>query len=270
MRKIAIVCLAAFSCAASEPLPKNAGFEKPDAKGGADGWTLYNERTGVEMSGGGNSVDIAFEENDEYVLTWKVVTNYVKVTVNMFPDRMARVGASVTPGTGWYPYGQYTTFTANAPEGYTLESWNGSGAAGLPEDAYRSSTSVSFAPVAPISITARFATGGASDEDPEVTTYALTTSSYGITDEGIEELSGAIPASAVQGGGEASGTTLADGGSVELNTSPVVEPEGGSENASLDFEVFRFSVENSVENVEKISDFLRLCLNSKEKDLVHI
>ena len=50
-----------------------------------------------------------------------------------------------------------------------------------------------------------------------------------------------------------------------LNTSPVVEPEGGSENASLDFEVFRFSVENSVENVEKISDFLRLCLNSKEK-----
>ena len=57
-----------------------------------------------------------------------------------------------------------------------------------------------------------------------------------------------------------------DGNAVEiLNTSPVVEPEGGSENASLDFEVFRFSVENSVENVEKISDFLRLCLNSKEK-----
>ncbi len=189
---------------------------------GCSGWKLYNERTGVELSGNGNSVDIAFTENDEYVLTWQVVTNYVKVTVNMFPDRMARVGASVTPGTGWYPYGQYTTFTANAPEGYTLESWNGSGAAGLPEDAYRSNTSVSFAPVAPISITARFATGGASDEDPEVTTYTLTTISYGITEEGIEELSGAIPASAVQGGGEASGSTLADGGSVELNTSPVI------------------------------------------------
>ena len=42
MRKIAIVCLAAFSCAASEPLPKNVGFETPNAKGGgAAGWTLY-------------------------------------------------------------------------------------------------------------------------------------------------------------------------------------------------------------------------------------
>ena len=42
MRKVAIVCLAAFSCVASEPLPKNAGFETPDAKGnGAADWSLY-------------------------------------------------------------------------------------------------------------------------------------------------------------------------------------------------------------------------------------
>ena len=41
MRKAAIVCLAALSCAAAEPLPRNAGFEVPDAKGGAEGWSLY-------------------------------------------------------------------------------------------------------------------------------------------------------------------------------------------------------------------------------------
>lgn len=189
---------------------------------GCNGWKLYNERTGVEMSGNGNSVDIAFTEDDEYVLTWQVVTNYVKVTVNMFPDNMARKGATVDPGTGWYPYGQYTTFTANAPEGYTLESWNGSAAAGLPEDAFRSDTSVSFAPVAPIAITARFTTSGTSGDNPESSIHTLTTASYGVTVEGIESLSGTTPASVVQGGGEASGSTIADGESVELNTSPVV------------------------------------------------
>lgn len=55
MRKIAIVCLAAFSCAASEPLPKNAGFEKPDAKGGAEGWTLYNNGAWSVVRGEGRN-----------------------------------------------------------------------------------------------------------------------------------------------------------------------------------------------------------------------
>ena len=31
----------ALSCAAAEPLPRNAGFETPDAKGGAADWSLY-------------------------------------------------------------------------------------------------------------------------------------------------------------------------------------------------------------------------------------
>ena len=31
----------ALVCTAAEPLPKNAGFETPDAKGGAADWSLY-------------------------------------------------------------------------------------------------------------------------------------------------------------------------------------------------------------------------------------
>ena len=33
--------LSALACAAAEPLPRNAGFETPDAKGGAADWSLY-------------------------------------------------------------------------------------------------------------------------------------------------------------------------------------------------------------------------------------
>ena len=55
MRKAAIVCLAAFSCAASEPLPKNAGFERSGAKGGAEGWTLYNNGAWSVVRGEGRN-----------------------------------------------------------------------------------------------------------------------------------------------------------------------------------------------------------------------
>ncbi len=200
---------------------------------GCDGWTLYNERTGVEMSGGGNSVDIAFDENDEYVLTWKVVTNYVKVTVNMFPDNMARKGATVDPGTGWYPYGKYAKFTATAPSGYHFESWNGSGSAGIPEDAERSGSSVGFAPKAPISITARFAVGVGEDdsgEDPSVS-YTLYSTALGLViDEetyNYEYLDLPVaPGSTVDGGGEATGSVLETGGSVVVSgTRVTLTPE---------------------------------------------
>ena len=33
--------LSALACAAAEPLPRNAGFETPDAKGGAADGSLY-------------------------------------------------------------------------------------------------------------------------------------------------------------------------------------------------------------------------------------
>ena len=56
-----------------------------------------------------------------------------------------------------------------------------------------------------------------------------------------------------------------DGNSVEiLNTAPLYEREAIENDSTIDFEVLRFSVENSVENVEKMSDLPRLNLNNKE------
>ena len=200
---------------------------------GCDGWRLYNERTGVELTGSGNSVDIAFSTNDMYVLTWKVVTNYVKVTVNMFPENMARKGATVDPGTGWYPYGKYAKFTATAPAGYHLESWNGSGAAGIPDDAERSGSSVGFAPKAPISITARFDVGAGEDDGGGDAggSYTLHSTAFGflMDEETVNyeyvELPGA-PGSTVDGGGEATGSVLETGGSVVVNgTRVTLTPE---------------------------------------------
>ncbi|MBQ5397944.1 MAG: U32 family peptidase [Ruminococcus sp.] len=50
-----------------------------------------------------------------------------------------------------------------------------------------------------------------------------------------------------------------------LNTLPVENLGFAGESRSVDFEVFRFSVENSVENVENISDFISHSLNLSEK-----
>lgn len=50
-----------------------------------------------------------------------------------------------------------------------------------------------------------------------------------------------------------------------LNSLPVEEIKYAESSKSLDFETFRFSVENYVENVENIPDFISRCLNSAEK-----
>lgn len=191
---------------------------------GCNGWTLLNKRTGVELSGEGNSVDIPFASNDSYVLTWQVVTNAVKVTVGMYPDRMARLGAEVTPGSGWYPYGEDVTFTATAPDGYYLSEFSGNGPAALPEDSFQTGASLSFAPTSPISVLARFAQGEATGT--ETAEYTVATVSYGLMTDSdsadaeprLVKLSGtgSLPASTIFGGGM-SGTKVSDGDSIVLN-----------------------------------------------------
>ena len=50
-----------------------------------------------------------------------------------------------------------------------------------------------------------------------------------------------------------------------LNNLPLEEISEVEDSENLDISFFRFSVENSVENVENIGDFLRRCLKNKEK-----
>ena len=86
MRKAAIVCLAAFSCAASEPLPKNAGFETPNAKGGgAAGWTLYSNGMWSVLRGEGRNGTSALICSDVGKGGW--TTQWVEVE----PGRTYRV-----------------------------------------------------------------------------------------------------------------------------------------------------------------------------------
>ena len=57
-----------------------------------------------------------------------------------------------------------------------------------------------------------------------------------------------------------------DGNATEvLNNLPLEEISEVEDSENLDISFFRFSVENSVENVENIGDFLRRCLKNKEK-----
>lgn len=57
-----------------------------------------------------------------------------------------------------------------------------------------------------------------------------------------------------------------DGNSVEvLNNLPLEDINEVKNSTGIDIGFFRFSVENSVENVENIDDFIRLSLNSREK-----
>ena len=58
MRKIKILAVCAAACAqamALEPLPRNAGFEVPDAKGGAEGWGLYRNGEWSVVGGEGRN-----------------------------------------------------------------------------------------------------------------------------------------------------------------------------------------------------------------------
>ena len=50
-----------------------------------------------------------------------------------------------------------------------------------------------------------------------------------------------------------------------LNTLPAENLEFAQSCPGVDFEAFRFSVENFVENVENIHDFIRRSLDSREK-----
>ncbi len=55
VRLAALCAAAACACTAAEPLPKNAGFETEDAKGGAANWTLYGNGEWSVLRGEGRN-----------------------------------------------------------------------------------------------------------------------------------------------------------------------------------------------------------------------
>ena len=202
---------------------------------GCDGWTLTNKTTGVVITGRGTSCSIAMEKGDDYVLIWNVVKKYVWIEVQVSQKDTWGV---VEPSSGWFPCGEYVTFTATPSEKFHFASWNAgdrytyapgglfknlSLPHGLPEDAFISETSLSFLVDRQMSVRVEFGPGEGTAIDPSAT-YTLTMVSYGAVeseeelDEFTFELLSGAPGSKITGGGpESNGKTLADGESVTVN-----------------------------------------------------
>ena len=92
------------------------------------GWTLTNETTGVTRKGRGSTATFTVNTNETISLIWSVATNAVYIKVEPIAKSKGwDDGNAVTPGSGWYPYGERVTFEAvpNTAKNYYLWSWTG-------------------------------------------------------------------------------------------------------------------------------------------------
>ena len=88
------------------------------------GWTATNATTGAVLSGAGRAATLALAANDAVTLTWDFsTTNAVYVTVVPTCPNAPLGGCTVTPGTGWYAWGEAAGFTATCAAGYEVASW---------------------------------------------------------------------------------------------------------------------------------------------------
>lgn len=104
---------------------------------GCSGWSLTNATTGATLSGKGTKAVLDLTTNDVVTLTWDLSKPVaVKVTVDWSDSEDINDPAAVTPGTGWYPYGEPVTFTAKEKTGkYGFNKWQGGESKPLSESA---------------------------------------------------------------------------------------------------------------------------------------
>ena len=88
------------------------------------GWTATNATTGAVLSGAGRAATLDLAANDAVALTWDFSqTNAVYVTVAPKCQNALLGGCTVTPGSGWYAWGEAAPFSAACDEGYAVSSW---------------------------------------------------------------------------------------------------------------------------------------------------
>ena len=147
------------------------------------GWTLTNETTGAVTNGRGTKAELLLTTNATFSLHWSVKTNAVYVNVAVYYLGGGGSKNKVTPGSGWYPYGQSVTFTAvpDTANDFVFVSWvDGPSWADDPEESGHvagvSAPGVSAAGLmlvsdclAPVSVQANFREGSASDYAPPET-----------------------------------------------------------------------------------------------------
>ena len=88
------------------------------------GWTATNATTGAVLSGAGRAATLDLAANDAVALTWDFSqTNAVCVKVVPTCPNASLGGCTVTPGKGWYAWGEAALFMAACDEGYEVSNW---------------------------------------------------------------------------------------------------------------------------------------------------
>lgn len=88
------------------------------------GWTATNATTGAVLSGAGRAATLDLAANDAVALTWDFSqTNAVYVKVVPTCPNALLGGCTVTPGEGWYAWGEAALFMAACDEGYEVGNW---------------------------------------------------------------------------------------------------------------------------------------------------
>ncbi len=188
------------------------------------GWTLTNETTGAVQKGSGKTATFTVATNETVSLLWSVATNAVYVSVTIH-DVQGFGNNSVTPGSGWYPYGQSVTFTAepDTAHNYYFASWTGGdGWNGmLVEGVSAAGLQLVTEALAPVSVQANFRHDGSGTHYAPPTTNTVTVLSMAVDEDGNVSQSFASAASVtvpetsvVAVPGQA--ISLADGASAEV------------------------------------------------------
>ncbi|MGN0853552.1 MAG: C10 family peptidase [Kiritimatiellia bacterium] len=91
---------------------------------GCSGWTLTNETTGAFLAGTGRVAEFTLVSNDVCTLTWQMDrTNAVYLAVRASDEAYG----TVSPASGWYPYGEPVVFTVAPAADWRLSNWIGDG-----------------------------------------------------------------------------------------------------------------------------------------------
>ena len=148
------------------------------------GWTLTNETTGAVQKGTGKTATFTVATNETVSLLWSVKTNAVYVTVKVYNVSGGGRNNTVTPGSGWYPYGTTATFTAepDVAGGFVFDNWcggDGRKEIGLVEGVSAAGLMLVSDCLAPVSVQANFRRGsGATYSPPETNTVTVVSYAY--------------------------------------------------------------------------------------------
>ena len=198
------------------------------------GWTLTNETTGVTRKGSGSTATFTVATNESVSLIWSVATNAVYITVKPIVHGWDDGSNAVTPGSGWYPYGERVTFEAvpNTAKNYYLSSWTGGDGRNdivLVEGVAVAGPTLVTEALAPASFQANFRKDGSAYTSSE--TRNVKVESVVVVDDGDGGVplpfalvaSVTVPETTVVGV-PGSSITIADGASAEV---PVIKTETG-------------------------------------------